>query len=133
MAARGLRHMLLFSSLSPEAAWQQTVFTAYLPTLMLSLPPPQVGATTPAPREPGDRRSGHPNDEHPLPHTNQGSPGHTTGLAKQEMIKECLLSTSGQQRAAPSLSSPLLPQVLVPIYSLVKQLSSTYQVPSTKY
>lgn len=50
-----LRHMLLFSSLSPEAAWQQAVFTAYLPTLPLPLPPPppQVGATTPAPREPG--------------------------------------------------------------------------------
>lgn len=48
-----LRHMLLFSSLSPEAAWQQAVFTAYLPTLPLPPPPPQVGATTPAPREPG--------------------------------------------------------------------------------
>lgn len=47
------------------------------------------------------------------------------------MIKECLLSTSGQQRAAPSLGSPLLPQVSVPIHSLVKQLSSTYRVPST--
>lgn len=64
-AARRVRHMLLFSSLSPEAAWQQAplaVFTAYLPTLMLSLPPLQVGATTPVPREPEDRRSGHTND-----------------------------------------------------------------------
>lgn len=42
----------------------------------------------------------------PPTHVNQGSPGHTTGLARQEMINKCLLSTSRQQRAAPGPSSP---------------------------
>lgn len=64
VAARRVYHMLLFSSQNPESAWQQaalTVFTAYLPTLTLSLPPAPVAATTPAPREPASRRAGHPN------------------------------------------------------------------------
>lgn len=52
VAARRVYHMLLFSSRNPESAWQQAalaVFTAYLPTMTLSLPPPPVAATTQLP------------------------------------------------------------------------------------
>lgn len=51
------------------------------------------------------------------------------------MIKEYLLSTSGQQRAAPSRSYSLLQQVLVPSHSSVNccQVPTKYRVLSTKY
>lgn len=51
------------------------------------------------------------------------------------MIKEYLLSASGQQRAALSLSYSLLQQVLVPSHSSVNccQVPTKYRVPSTEY
>lgn len=112
-------HMLLCSSLNREAAWQQggPLDDALAARLLGLVPPPQL------PESQKGRRSGHLSDWHPLPHMNQGSPGHTTGLARQEMINKCLLSTSRQQRAAPSPSSPH-PAGLCTHHSFAKQLSS---------
>lgn len=129
VAASRVHHMLLFSSLSPEAARQQVPLAAFsavytLTRLRRLVPPPQQpGSQESRPGGQGTRMTGTP-------------PPHQPGLswahhrACQEKIKGYLLSTSGQQRAAPSLSSPF--STGPGAHSLICETATKY-LPTTKY
>lgn len=130
-AASRVYHMLLFSSLSPAAAWQQVLLPVFASCLLSD-------ASTGWCHHPGlpasQRTGGQATRRTSTPSPTQPGLSWAHHRACQEMIKEYLLNTSGQQSAAPSPSSPLHPQALVPIQTVVNHLPSTeYQVLSTEY
>lgn len=127
VAASRVCHMLLFSSLSPEAAWQQVplaVFSACLPT-------DASAGWCHHPSNQGARKAeGQDTQMTSIPPPHQPGLSWAHHSACQEKIKENLLSTSGQQRAAPSLSSPF--STGPGAHSLICETATKY-LPTTKY